>query len=41
MTFNPNDQQRAYIGSSIEGAKRVLAGPGAGKTATLVHRVNH
>jgi len=41
MSYQPNAVQQAIIHAPIEGAYRVLAGPGSGKTATMIHRIDH
>ena len=39
-TFKPNDEQRKCI-ENLDGSYLVLAGPGTGKTTTVVHRIKN
>jgi hypothetical protein len=40
MAFNPTDEQRAVLAHDLRRHCRILAGPGTGKSATLITLLN-
>src|SRR5437660_13426 len=40
MAFNPTDEQRAVLAHELRRHGRILAGPGTGKSATLITLLN-